>query len=475
METYKFLDEQGTFTIDYPENTSYLYFPIAGEEGLKGSLTPELGGDLKTDQNHFVLQPVSAEELHNNRSSRNFWCCMENKDSWSVTGVSAEAQSAKFTTGQEKSSLTAGMLWQQVSRVSRKYQLEGTVTSFVPAKKWNLEVMQVRIENRGRMAVRFTPVAAVPLYGRSADNLRDHRHVTSLLHRIETTEYGVEVTPTLSFDERGHQKNNTTYYVCGITGNGGKPESFYPVVEDFIGEGGSLERPYAIVKNQPGVPCGTKAEGREAMGGICFGEVTLQPEEAAEYTVLIGLAEDRDEIKQAVEAFRTTDRVADCLKETKEYWKKNNPVAYETADKCFDNFMCWVNIQPVLRRIYGCSFLPHHDYGKGGRGWRDLWQDCLALLVMNPSDVRNLLRNNFAGVRMDGSNATIIGTAPGEFVADRNNITRVWMDHGFWPLLTTKLYIDQTGDLGILLEQQRYFKDKQICRGTDTDEKWEIS
>lgn len=472
MEMYQFLDEKGTFTMKQPENTSYLYFPIAGEEGLKGAVTPSLGGDLKTDQNHFVLQPVSAEELHNNKSTRNFWCCMENGGSWSVTGVSAEAQSAKFTDGQEESTLTAGMMWHRITRASRKYQLEGTITSYVPAKKWNLEVMQVQIANKGRMSVRFSPVAAIPLYGRSADNLRDHRHVTSLLHRIETTKYGVEVTPTLSFDERGHQKNDTTYYVCGMTGKGEQPKSFYPVVEEFIGEGGNLERPYAIAKNLPGVKAGTRAAGMEAMGGIRFQEVTLQPGESCEYTILIGLTTDKNEITQAVEAFQTTEQVERCLEETRKYWQDYNQVSYETADKRFDNFMYWVNVQPMLRRIYGCSFLPHHDYGKGGRGWRDLWQDCLALLVMDPSEVRGMLLNNFGGVRTDGSNATIIGSAPGEFVADRNNITRVWMDHGFWPLLTTKLYIDQTGDWKILLEEQGYFKDKQVCRGTKTDEKW---
>ena len=77
--------------------------------------------------------------------------------------------------------------------------------------------------------------------------------------------------------------------------------------------------------------------------------------------------------------------------------------------------MHWVSFQPILRRIYGCSFLPHHDYGKGGRGWRDLWQDCLALLIMNPDGVRQMLLDNFAGVRIDGSNATIIGSKQGEF------------------------------------------------------------
>ena len=70
---------------------------------------------------------------------------------------------------------------------------------------------------------------------------------------------------------------------------------------------------------------------------------------------------------------------------------------------------------------------------------------------------------------MDGTNATIIGEKQGEFIADRNNITRVWMDHGFWPFLTTKLYIDQTGDIGILNKEVPYFKDRQIERGTGID------
>lgn len=98
----------------------------------------------------------------------------------------------------------------------------------------------------------------------------------------------------------------------------------------------------------------------------------------------------------------------------------------------------------MLRRIYGCSFLPHHDYGRGGRGWRDLWQDCLALLLLNPDGVRKMIVDNICGVRLDGTNATIIGSRQGEFLADRNHIVRVWMDHGVWPYLTIDLYIRQT-------------------------------
>ena len=51
----KFLDKNGTFQITNPENLSGLYFPIAGESGLKSNVTPNLGGDIKLDQNHFLL------------------------------------------------------------------------------------------------------------------------------------------------------------------------------------------------------------------------------------------------------------------------------------------------------------------------------------------------------------------------------------------------------------------------------------
>lgn len=46
------------------------------------------------------------------------------------------------------------------------------------------------------------------------------------------------------------------------------------------------------------------------------------------------------------------------------------------------------------------------------------------------------------------------------------------MDHGVWPWMTTKFYIDQTGDISILNEKIFYYKDKQVVRGTAVDEEW---
>ena len=74
MSRYTFLDNTAAFSLEKPENYSYLYFPIASDVGLKSAITPELGGDAKLDQNTFLLEPVSAENLHNKRNTRNFWC-----------------------------------------------------------------------------------------------------------------------------------------------------------------------------------------------------------------------------------------------------------------------------------------------------------------------------------------------------------------------------------------------------------------
>ena len=66
MSRLKYLDTKGTFQLENPDLTGYLYFPLANEAGMMSAITPDLGGDIKLDQNTFLLEPVSAENLHNN-------------------------------------------------------------------------------------------------------------------------------------------------------------------------------------------------------------------------------------------------------------------------------------------------------------------------------------------------------------------------------------------------------------------------
>ncbi len=496
--TYGFTDDQGSFELENAAADPYLYFPLCNEAGVMSCITPSLGGDIKLDQNHFIMQPVSVEDLHNNRSTRNFWLRFDDGELRSASGVSLR-QKADRRPGDVFPKLRAGLLWHEIENeiVYNDVRIRSVITNFVPADATTAEIMRVSLENTGASGIGFDPIAMIPMYGRSAANIRDHRHVTSLLHRIYTERYGVRIRPTLSFDERGHIKDDTEYFTLGCSGEGNAPEAFYPTVAEVIADGGDFENPLGIVgsgNKKDGCGCGEVFEGLEATGGLRFGHRMLNPGEKAEYIIFIGAKRAGDtynDAEEIISRFGNTGKLDAAFEANRKFWIEKsrsglarNPEDYERrmtelAGKFekqgildtarLKNYFEWVGAEPVLRRIFGCSFLPYHDYGKGGRGWRDLWQDCLALMLGDPDGVKDLLVNNFAGVRADGTNATIIGTKPGEFIADRNGIARVWMDHGVWPWITVQLYMELSGDTDFLEIEQRYFKDMLCCRARDID------
>ncbi len=489
MSGYQYIDSYGSFQMKDPQHTSGLYLPVAGNGGLRSAVAPDFGGDSKLDQNHFLIAPKSISNLHSDRDTRNFFCAF-NDGIWSATGVSAQQEADRFTDEEDEVTLEAGRMWQKVMRKNKKRKISSEVTIY-SLLNYNAEIMMVTVTNESDNTISFDPVVAIPIYARSADNLRDHRHVTSLLNRAYVDRYGITVKPTLSFDERGHQINDTFYFCIGSDELGNPPAQFITDVDLFIGEGGTLLRPRSILNGSDNKSAWKAApfttEGKEVIGALKFDRVTLQKGDSANFQIAIGTYQDKD-VEDAVKAGNKDatairrigaapalsviidrDIANKTFLETKDYWNKLTNIHVKTGNNDFDNYMEWIAFQPQLRRIYGCSFLPHHDYGRGGRGWRDLWQDCLALLLTDPDGVRKMILDNFKGVRMDGTNATIIGDKPGEFKADRNGIPRVWMDHGFWPFLTLKLYMDQTGDLEILHENVEYFKDSLVERAENRD------
>ncbi len=471
-EGWTFEGQEGTFSLPDPDKASYLYFPLVNEAGMMASISPSLNGDAKADQDSYLLLPVSSEDLHNSRSARNFWVLINDEIPWSVSGSSAGQHAASLSPQQDEVSLRAGMLWHTVTRRHLATGLEAAITNFAPATSDRVELMRVKLTNTGDRSLRITPTAAIPIFARSADNLRDHRHVTSLLQRTTCHSAGVLVRPTLLFAEGEHLLNTRTYAVLGVDTEA--PIGFFPLVEDFIGEGGTLDWPVSIVRNQP-APCqaGDSIDGYESMGGIRFAEVVLEPGQERCFILILAILDENETPEAILETYGSPEKFDQALRDNQAFWReKIDTLQFRTADPRFNHWLRWVALQPILRKLMGNSFLPYHDYGRGGRGWRDLWQDSLAILLLAEEAIGDTLHAHLAGVRMDGSNATIIGAEPGAFKADRNNIARVWMDHGAWPLLTIKHYLDQTGDLNFLLREQTYFKDHLSHRCRRLDEGW---
>jgi len=440
-----------------------IYFPLCGidSDSIKSSISSGLSGDIKIDKNRYLTKPVSCEDLRH--SVRNFFCYIPGR------GIVALADQRGADV-----SVEAGMLWHKLNSSHQEIGIQFEALNFVPVEEAHAELMKITVRNVSKETLTFTPTFCLPLFARALANKHDHEHVTSLLHRAEQMEHGVCVKPTMVFDERGHQLNQTVYYVLGIDQNGCPPIGTFPTFDTFYEDGRDEAHPEAVFANhQPVKLSHEELDGKEVVGALRFADETLNSGEIKEYYFVMGIGSGREEMLDVFKRYSSPEGFDQALRGNQDYWTdKSQSIQCLSGDKDFNAWMRWVTVQPILRRIFGCSFLPDHDYGKGGRGWRDIWQDLLSLILIEPKNIRDILINNFAGVRIDGSNATLIGSTPGTFMADRNAITRVWMDHGVWPFMTLLLYINQTGDYDILFEESPYFRDVQMSRTFEKDFFW---
>ena len=466
MSLYKFSSDGITFTSKDAAQLRTIYAPLCSPDssGIKSAITPNLAGDIKIDKHQYLTKPASTEDLRNN--TRDFFFHVHGKGVATLTG-GIESNS---------SSVEIGQLWHKLTRRHDTLGIELEVINFVPASGEHVEIMIVKCANISETPLTITPTSCIPIFGRPLSNKHDHEHVTSLFHRTVQLPNGVVVSPTMIFNEEGHRVNSSVYYVLGCMGDGKVPIGTFPTADSFCRDSGTWFCPAAIMKDvTPTILTDEQIHGKEAVGALRFSDIALNPGESKEYILILGIGENASEAQNVFKKFNSTERCRQALEANKKFWsEKTSSIAFKMGDKDFDSWMRWVTLQPILRRIFGCSFLPDHDYGKGGKGWRDIWQDLLSLILIEPGEVRDNLINNFAGVRIDGSNATIIGSLPGEFLADRNAITRVWMDHGVWPYVTLLLYINQTGDYDILLEKNSYFRDPQLSRTFDKDWTWTL-
>ena len=455
---YKFLDNKGTFGVKNPDHYN-LYFPLTNKDGsILSSISPNLAGDIKSDNDHFLTPPATSIDLKNNLlCRRDFFIKSKNKI---------------FRSSQpHKDSLEAGFLYHKLIKESAFLRVE--ILNFVPFDK-PVEVMWVKVINKSNKEIEITPTSFIPLYGRAEANLRDHRHVSSLLNRIELNKYGIFLKPTLIFDEKGHKANETTYFCLGFEGKGNPPRGQFPTLDYFCSKG-DLISPDAIKNSvKPITKKEARFDGRETVASFRFRDKKLKKNQEANYFLIMGIDSSsskvsKNKINYIFNKLNTPGKIKQSFDETKKYWLNYlSQTNFDFKDKDFNNWLLWVKLQPSLRKLFGCSFLPHFDYGKGGRGWRDLWQDALTLLVTEPDKAKDLLTNSFKGVRIDGSNATII-TKQGKFLSDRNRISRVWMDHAIWPYISTRLYINKTGDLVFLNKNLPYFKDHLVKRAKEVD------
>ncbi|HEY5583529.1 MAG TPA: cellobiose phosphorylase [Ruminiclostridium sp.] len=466
--------DDASFIMRNPVKNSRMYFPLCNNK-LKSYVTPELKGDILLNFYKYLTIPKSTEDLHHTKDSRNFWLNIENKGVWSCTGVSAESNLKTITElEQDEAEIEAGIGWIKYSRINTEHNLKSEMTIFIPSNDDPVELIKVEITNTGKETVEVTPSYAVAMYGRTTENLRDHRDVSTLCNRLIPNGYGIVMQPFMIHDEKKCYQNPTRYSVLGYDGDGKRAPGGWGRMFDYIGENGSMEAPEAVYYNK----AAQKFEdmtltGEETVGAIKFNSVLLKPGEKKRYIIIEGITDNFEDIEAwATKKYNSIDKIEAALEETKLFWQDYvDSVKFEFPDKELNKFLKWVNFQPFLRKVFGSSYLPDYGYGTGKRYWRELWQDLLAIIMADPYGTKADIMNNYNGVKLDGSNATLVGDNPGEF-AHRSGLGRTWSDHGVWPYFATRLFLDLTGDLDVLFEKAPYFKDHISRRGKGTDPTW---
>jgi cellobiose phosphorylase len=419
-------------------------FPLYNPLGLKASITPFFAGDLKTDHDHYALAPMTVVDLSNPVYGRNV-----------IFEIDGERVFWNGQTESQQNDTLEVETWPLVLKVARSGKKTIITTTSYVALDDQVELHRITIRNVTDVPFSLRATTAIPLFGRSADNIRDHRHVTSLLNVVTVSDKGIMLKPSITFDERGHKENTTVYSVFSDSPDM-TIDRRIPVLDDFMGSG-SLVFPHGLDKS---MNPGETVSGYEAIGAIGYAPITVGPNDEVTLFVGIGIHKSADEATEVPKRHFSDALFDDGMARVIAHYDNHiRKLTFSIRDHQTSDQLAWVQLQPLLRRDFGNSYMPHHDYGRGGRGWRDLWQDLLALIMTGDDNVFKLIKDNMAGVRLDGSNATIIGDTPGVFLADRNKIPRVWSDHGAWPLLTVRMFLDETGRTDLLFEKQTYFKD----------------
>ncbi len=157
---------------------------------------------------------------------------------------------------------------------------------------------------------------------------------------------------------------------------------------EFLGRGGSLERPAALLR---GGPLGRWAGAGRDPCAVLSTIVELAAWESQEVIVLLGQAESREAARALVEEMRRADP-AQLLAQVRRQWDDVlGRVQVRTPDPALDVLLNrWLLYQTLACRMWARSAF----YQAGGAyGFRDQLQDCMALAVSAPELTRaHLLR-----------------------------------------------------------------------------------
>jgi cellobiose phosphorylase len=324
---------------------------------------------------------------------------------------------------------------------SRCHDIEGEVLYFVPLAD-DLEVWQVVLRNPG------TRQRALNLFfyadwclGNYVSHLTEHAFTE--LFAETWVEDGIIHATTRYWNKPtvGGQPPNEPWDKIAFFAGDFELHAFDCSEEQFIGMYRSWHCPIAVERGS----CSNSIANGESPAGALQHNLTLEPGEEKQLTVVLGVAPNSEDIKRVVDKYREPDAPQREFAALRQYWDSYlSRVQVKTPDPKFDlSLNIWNKYQAWITARW--ARMDSYYIGGGSiTGFRDSWQDLLGVLPNDPKWCRHRLEYLLRHQYSDGSclhnwdPRTETGAKTGH------------SDDPLWLALGMVYYLKETGDYGIL-------------------------
>jgi cyclic beta-1,2-glucan synthetase len=223
---------------------------------------------------------------------------------------------------------------------------------------------------------------------------------------------------------------------------------------EFIGYGGSLESPAALLDKKLSKQTGTFANTCGALQTV----VEIPPEDELTVTILFGCAASKHEVFSLIRQYSLPSSFNDTLTSVTRYWQNVlGQVQIKTPDRSMDIMMNgWLLYQTLACRLWARTAF----YQAGGAfGFRDQLQDSLAFLHADPSITRKQILINTAHQYQEGD------VQHWWHEETHKGIRTKFSDDLLWLPYTVSRYLEQTGDYDVLNETVPFLKSDVLKEG----------
>lgn len=375
-------------------------------------------------------QPGRYIYLHD-KESKDYWSA-----SWQPVGKSLE----KY-----QSECRHGSAYTKIDSVYSDIKTE--TLYFVPLDA-DFECWHVKITNRGnkkRNLRAFTYVEFATNWNALDDmnNLQYAQYIIKTTYEENIIDHGSNlfIPPQPDNFQEKDQGRHSFIGVSGASASG-----FDSDREKFIGRYGNYGCPDAVVRGE----CSNSlTEGDNGCGSLQI-DVSLDPGESMEFTIVLGVGSAKVEGKAAVERFKNSSFVFKAFEELKAYWHERiEGLTAETPDADFNSmFNMWNPFNNLITYAWSRAASLVYSGERDGLGYRDTVQDMIGILHNIPEESGERLELMITGQVSTGGAMPVVkpfAHAPGKEKAPLEDEYR--SDDCMWLFNTVPAYVKETGKI----------------------------